>query len=210
MFLLQHPRNGAPWYDLSHRFHPRGTRSIFPRDSFSLSPPPASGPNVNRSTERGFAHDVSSVREPRECAYIRWQTRPPESETSPPTRTFSSHSLRSMKCKEYSVFGPRSPTRVVRFQSVRYCEGRRDGSLNAFGEVATVRITRHPFCKLSTHLSLSLSLSVFSHSLPASLVLSFFSSSLFFSVFLCVSPYPLSRGYNGPKTKRAKSLALIS
>lgn len=101
---------------------------------------------------------VSSARgsrEPRECLYRMANVAAQERNVavSPTTGTFSS---RPLKCEQYTVFGPRARRRESQsIQSVRYCERRRAGGLNAFGEVAMVRITRHPFCKLSTHPALS-------------------------------------------------------
>lgn len=144
-----------------------------------------------------FARDVSSTREFRKCLY-----RMPSATTQEqrPTR-FESHTQPS--AREYSVFGPRARNEL--YGSVSSILRGMTGGLNAFGEVATVRITRHPFCKLSTPPARSLSLSLWLSLCP--------SLRLFSSVLLCLFlPLPFSPREDiiAPETKRAKSLALIS
>jgi len=119
-----------------------------------------------------FARDVSSTREFRKCLYRMASATTQERR---PTR-FESHTQPS--AREYSVFGPRARNEL--YGSVSSILRGMTGGLNAFGEVATVRITRHPFCKLSTPPALSLSLYGF-HS-----VLLFVS----FPLCSCVSSYP--------------------
>lgn len=108
--------------DLSHRFRPRGTRSISSRFHFSFATIPCQCSSRTLTDRPGEVSRVMfSALESHASAYIGWQTRPFKSGT--PIET-SSHSLRPMKCEEYSVFGPRSPTRNRTILSVRYCEGR--------------------------------------------------------------------------------------
>lgn len=129
-----------------------------------------------------FARDVSSTREFRKCLYRMASATTQERR---PTR-FESHTQPS--AREYSVFGPRARNEL--YGSVSSILRGMTGGLNAFGEVATVRITRHPFCKLSTPPALSLSMAF---------TLSF-SSSLFLCapVSLLTPPFLPSRGYNSP------------
>lgn len=172
--------------------------SYFPEISFLLflflAPCGYSGRMLTDRPRGIFARDVSSTREPRKCLHRM------ASATTQERRPSRSRTRRS--AREYSVFGPQRVVRFSQFDIAGGMTGR--GGLNAFGEVATVRITRHPFCKLSTPPALSLS-----SSMPFTL---FLSSSLFLCVpvSLLIPPFLPSRGYNSPKTKRAKSLALIS
>lgn len=180
--LFQHIGNNAPWQDLSHRLRPRGTRSISSRFHFSPALPRC-GYSDRMLTDRASERDFRAC-----CFHYSSVSRVLMSDGERATQEREgdlpvSHIQPS--AEEYSVFGPRARNELYGSVSsiLRGMTGR--GGLNAFGEVATVRITRHPFCKLSTPPGPSLSLCL----------LLYPSLRLFSSVFLCLSlhsPSPFS------------------